>query len=187
MNPTYNDLLKDLERYIEENWTGTEEEHPVPETIADPDLADFYSMYELEVEEDLTKGGENRADGESSISLESLLLQVGDSFHEMLFQLIDESGMTDVEVYKRANLDRKLFSKIRSNPAYHPRKGTVVALAIALKLDVEQTVDLLARAEYALSPGSKSDVIIRYFIERKVFDIVMINIALHDHGLPILE
>ena len=186
MNPTYNELLKDLERYIEEKWIGSEEETPVPETIVDPDLADFYSMFDIE-EEDLTKGGEIRVDGESSISLESLLFQVGDSFHEMLFQLIDESGMTDVEVYKRANLDRKLFSKIRSNPAYHPRKGTVVALAIALKLDVEQTVDLLSRAEYALSPGSKSDVIIRYFIERKVFDIVMINIALHDHGLPILE
>ena len=95
--------------------------------------------------------------------------------------------MTDIEVYKRANMDRKLFSKIRSNPAYHPRKDTVLALAIALKMDLEETQDLLSRAEYALSPSSKSDVIIRYFIERKIFDIDLINIALDDYGQAILE
>ena len=184
MGPTYKEIRRDLERYIEENWTGTDEAVPSRESEEELGLADFISEAE---DEDLTKGGERAVDGIPSVNLESLLLEVGDSFHERLFRLIEESGMTDVEVYKRANLDRKLFSKIRSNPAYHPRKGTVLALAIALKLDVEHTVDLLARAEYALSPGSKSDVIIRYFIERKVFDIIMINIALHDHGLPILE
>ena len=104
-------------------------------------------------------------------------------WNEVLFAKISKSGMTDVEVYKRANMDRKLFSKIRSNPAYHPRKNTVLALSIALKLNLEETQDLLSRAEYALSPGSKSDVIIRYFIENREYD----NIALDDHGLAILE
>ncbi len=183
MEPTYKEIRRDLERYIEENWTGTDDENSVQES-EESGLAGFLSEDE---EEDVTKGGEQDSGRVSSANLESLLLEVGDSFHEMLFRLIEESGMTDVEVYKRANLDRKLFSKIRSNPAYHPRKGTVLALAIALKLDVEHTVDLLARAEYALSPGSKSDVIIRYFIERKVYDIIVINIALYDHGLPVLE
>ena len=113
--------------------------------------------------------------------------EVGKSFHEMLFDLVRESGMTDVEVYKRANMDRKLFSKIRSNPASHPRKDTVLALAIALRLSLVETEDLLSRAEYALSPSSRSDLIVRFFIERKVYDIDTINIALHEHGLSILE
>ena len=112
---------------------------------------------------------------------------MGKTFHEVLFEKIAQSGMTDVEVYKRANMDRKLFSKIRSNPAYHPRKDTVLALAIALKMDIDETQDLLSRAEYALSPSSKSDVIIRYFIERKIYDIDLINIALDDYGQAILE
>ena len=139
------------------------------------------------IEDVLFKGGSDMGSDSSSVSLESLLREVGNTFHERLFELIHESGMTDVEVYKRANIDRKLFSKIRNNPAYHPRKGTVLALAIALKLDIQEAEDLLARAEYALSPGSKSDVIIRYFIERRLYDIYVINIALHEHGLPVLE
>lgn len=184
MNPSLKEILEDLERYIEENWTG-DGEQPVSEQIEeDYGLADFIPCSD---EEDQTKGGASEDETRHSLSLDSLLREVGSSFHEMLFQIIRESGMTDVEVYKRANMDRKLFSKIRSNPAYHPRKGTVLALAIALKLNIDQTVELLARAEYALSPGSKSDVIIRYFIERKVFDIYVINTALYDHGLMILE
>ena len=119
-------------------------------------------------------------------TLDQLMDEVGESFHEMLFLKIDMSGMTDVEVYKRAGIDRKLFSKIRSNPAYHPRKQTVLALAIALKLNMDDTVDLLARAEYALSPGNKGDLIVRFFIERGLYDIDTINYALYEYGQPIL-
>lgn len=121
-----------------------------------------------------------------SFSLDDLVNEVGQSFHDMLFLKIDMSGMTDVEVYKRANIDRKLFSKIRSNPAYHPSKQTVLALAIALNLSLDETVDLLARAEYALSPSSKGDLIVRYFIERGVYDIMEINFALEEYGQTIL-
>ena len=101
--------------------------------------------------------------------------------------MIDASGMSDVDVYKRANLDRKLFSKIRSNPAYHPRKATVLALAIALRLDVQEADDLLSRAEYAFSPGSKADLIVRFFIEHGIYDIDAVNYALDEYGLPILN
>lgn len=122
-----------------------------------------------------------------TFTLDRLLSEVGESFHEMLFMHIDMSGMTDVEVYKRANIDRKLFSKIRSNPAYHPRKQTVLALAIALKLSLEDTVDLLSRAEYAFSPGNKGDLIVKYFIEQEIYDIMAINFALDEYNQPILE
>ena len=138
---------------------------------------------------DVNKTGDGSSEeytDREKFTLDQLMEEVGETFHEMLFLRIDMSGMTDVEVYKRANMDRKLFSKIRSNPAYHPRKNIVLALAIALRLNIEDTVDLLARAEYALSPGNKGDLIVRYFIERGVYDIKTINYALYEYDQTIL-
>ncbi len=119
-------------------------------------------------------------------SLEDVVAHLGETFQQRLFRLIDERGMTDVEVYKKANLDRKLFSKIRCNAEYRPKKITVVALAMALELNLDETKDLLSRAEMALSPSSKFDLIITYFIEREVYDIYTINIALFQHEQPLL-
>ena len=110
--------------------------------------------------------------------LDDLLAHLDAGFSETLLKLIDRSGKKDAEVYKKANVDRKLFSKIRNNPDYKPSKPTAVAFAIALELSLPETRDLIARAGYALGPSSKFDVIIEYFIMQKKYDIFEINEAL---------
>jgi appr-1-p processing domain protein len=100
--------------------------------------------------------------------------------------LIEESGMDDVTVYKKANIDRKVFSRIRCKENYKPKKKTAVAFAIALQLDMPTMMDLLSRAEIAFLPSNKFDLIITYFITNKVYDIYEINAALFKYDQPIL-
>ena len=109
-----------------------------------------------------------------------------ETFQQKLLQLIDERGLKDAEVYKRANLDRKHFSKIRCNTQYRPTKKTAVALAIALRLDLEETRDLLSRAELAFSPSNLFDLIVSYFIERKDYNIYDINLVLFKYDQQLL-
>ena len=117
-------------------------------------------------------------------SLEEMMRNVEDGFQPTLFRLIDKSGLTAPQVYHRANLDRKLFSKIRNDKNYNPKKSTVLALAFALRLNIDETTDLLRRAGYALSPGNLSDIIVEYFIRSGEYDLFKVNAYLFDQDLP---
>lgn len=108
------------------------------------------------------------------------------TFCEMLFSLIDEKKLSDVEVYKRANLDRKYFSKLRSNASYKPKKKIVCALALALELDNATCKKLVKKAGYILTSASKFDLVIRYCIENKIYDIMKVNEILYGMGLDTL-
>jgi len=118
--------------------------------------------------------------------LAAYLARAGLPFSRRLMDLIRKSGWDEVEVYKRAHVDRKLFSKIRSDPDYRPKKATVVAFALALRLSLDEAQDLLSCAGFTLSGSASFDLIIRFFFERGVYDIFQINDALDAFGQPIL-
>jgi len=122
-----------------------------------------------------------------SYSLEDLLRQSESTFSEFLLELLKERSGKDSEVYKRAEISKQLFSKILSNRDYRPTKSTAVQLAIGLELDVNQTQKLLEKAGFTLTRSSKADLVVQYYIERRVYNVTFINAALYDCGLPLLK
>jgi hypothetical protein len=113
-------------------------------------------------------------------------IDLSPSFSETLLDFIDEKGISDVDCYKKAMVDRRLFSKIRSNNSYQPKKETAILFALALELDLDDTIELLESAGYTLSKSCRFDVIIEYFIKKKEYDIITINEALFDLGEKML-
>jgi O-acetyl-ADP-ribose deacetylase (regulator of RNase III) len=107
---------------------------------------------------------------------------MSDTFSEYLLYLIKSRGLTNAEVYKKAIVDKKVFSKIKNNPKYHPQKMTAMCLCVGAQLNLDETKDLLARAGYALSPCDKTDVIFSYFIENEIYDMIELDIQLEEHG-----
>jgi len=119
-------------------------------------------------------------------SLEDLLDELEETFSEHLIRLIDQKGMKDPDVYKKANVDRKLFSKIKNDKDYRPKKTTALAFAFALELSLDETLDLIGRAGYTLSHSSKFDVIIEYFLQEAIYDLYTINETLFTFEQPTL-
>ena len=121
---------------------------------------------------------------EDESALEERMQHISDTFSEYLMYLIGEKKMENAEVWKRAIVDKKVFSKMKNNPDYHPQKRTALCLCVGAKLNLDETRDLLARAGYALSPCDKTDIIFSYFIEHEIYDMIELDIQLEEHGLP---
>lgn len=121
---------------------------------------------------------------ENQSALQERMSHLEDTFQEYLLYLIEAKGLTNAEVYKRALITKQLFSKIKLNQEYHPDKATAMRLCVGARLNLDETKDLLARAGYALSPCDKRDIIFSFFIEHDVYDMIEIDIALEEHGLP---
>ena len=190
-------LFSDLRSYIDDNYVEeqTQKEYGSPyerrrrrENLAPPEE---YEEYEASIafgavcEESLMP--EASAAPLPAGSLEELLGQSESTFSEYLLDILKERSGKDSEVYKRAEISKQLFSKMLSNKYYQPTKNTVIQLAIGLQLDVNRTQKLLEKAGYTLTRSSKADLVVQYYIERKVYNVKFINLALEDCGLPLLK
>ncbi len=172
-------LMKDVEEYIDQNYADLYLESESSRSL-------FFFEEALKDEAPMSAPVMSSPAPRSADRFDQLLEDLDLPFNEYLLHLIDQKGKKDAEVYKKANIDRKLFSKIRSDPDYTPRKKTILSLALALELSLEETQDLLERAGYALSHSKKFDVIIEYFIKSRQFNIFQINEVLFKYDLPTL-
>ncbi len=139
-------------------------------------------VFETEQESDLSSPVDFETEHESRLN--ERISHISDTFSQYLMYLIKDRKMENTDVYKRALVNKKIFSKIKNNPDYHPQKITALCLCVGAKLNLDESKDLLSRAGYALSPCDKMDIIFSYFIENGIYDMLELDIQLEEHGLP---
>ena len=186
-------LFHSIESYIDENYVGKKalDEYGYDDRFAYRDRESTRLLSELQRQQrrrfdvlppNATVASEDVPKGD----LATLIKETDAGFSETLLKLIDRTGKKDAEVYKKANVDRKLFSKIRNNPQYQPKKTTAVAFALALELSLPETREFIGRAGYALTHSSKFDIIVEYFIKQKNYDVMELNEVLFAFDQPLI-
>ena len=177
-------LRKEIAKYIKDNYEP--ETHVgggfVFQKLTNSFKQGLFEKYDVLDEADC---GSAVYDKKEQSSLDDIVNRKHETFQEMLFRLIDESGKEDTEIYKKANIDRKYFSKIRNGTV--PVKNTVMALCLALELNGDQSRDLMNKAGYAFSNASKKDLIVEYCIDNKVYDLMKINLILEEYNESIIR